>query len=106
MFENRDASGELVRVAHYLEQLKELRDCGDDERLYSAFHAACHQMWGYTLEDFDDQSLSKKDHAFLDRLTWKKACNFALDNGYDLFDYDTGEVVTDWWGFAWMILAE
>jgi hypothetical protein len=57
-----------------------------------------------SVEDFDDDSLSAKDHAFLDRLTWKRACKFAVENGYDLFDYETGH--TDWWGFAWIILAK
>jgi hypothetical protein len=26
--------------------------------------------------------------------------------GYDLGDYTNGEMVSDWWGFVWMILAE
>ena len=46
------------------------------------------------------------DHALLDRMTWKRACRLATQNGYDLIDHATGDMVTEWWGFAWMILAE
>ena len=97
---------DLVRVSAYTEELKRLRDCGDDAQIDRAFNVACRQIWGYSLEDFDDANLSPKDLAWLDRMTWKRACKFAVENGYDLFDYGTSEVVTDWWGFTWMILAE
>src|SRR4051812_12750972 len=103
---NSHEPGALLRIAAYTVGLKRLSDCGDDERIDRAFHAVCREVWGYTLEDFDDESLSARDHAFLDRLTCKRACAFAVTNGYDLFDYATGEIVTDWWGFTWMILAE
>jgi hypothetical protein len=97
---------EILRLADYTGELERLRDCDDDDRIDRAFSAVCKHIWGYTLDDFDDESLAAKDHAFLDRLTWKKAQTFALDNGYDLIDPATGDMVPDWWGFAWMILAE
>jgi len=97
---------ELTRIAEYTCGLQQVRRCGDDDRIDRAFNAACKQIWGYTLDDFDDASLSAKDHAFLDNITWKQACQLAIENGYDLIDYCTGDVVTEWWGFTWMILAE
>jgi hypothetical protein len=97
---------EIVRLAEHTDELARLRECGDDDRIDQAFNAVCKRIWGYTLDDFDDESLSAKDHAFLDRLTWKRAAAFALEHGYDLVDPATGDMVPDWWGFAWMILAE
>jgi hypothetical protein len=106
MSENPIEYRELVRIAEYTREIAGVRESGDDDLIDRAFSAACKQIWGYTLDDFDDESLSAKDHAFLDRLTWKRACSFAVENGYDLFDYARGQIVTEWWGFAWMILAE
>jgi len=103
---NTVSYGEITRVADYTSELARLRQCEDDDRIDRAFNAVCKQIWGYTLDDFDDDSLGAKDHAWLDRLTWKRACAFALENGYDLVDPATGDMVPDWWGFAWMILAE
>jgi hypothetical protein len=97
---------ELVRVANYACDLAKVREGGDDDLIDRAFNAACKQIWGYTLDDFDDECLSAQDHALLDRMTWKRACSFAVENGYDLFDYATNKIVTEWWGFTWMILAE
>ena len=97
---------EIVRLSDHTGELERLRQCGDDDRIDRAFNAVCKRIWGYTLDDFDDESLSSKDHAFLDRLTWKRAAAFARENGYDLVDRHTGNMVPDWWGFAWMILAE
>jgi hypothetical protein len=50
--------------------------------------------------------LAREDHDFLDELTARRAYRFAADNGYDLGDYANGEIVSDWWGFTWMMLAE
>jgi hypothetical protein len=97
---------EAVKLSEHTEELARLRACDDDDRIDMAFNAVCQRIWGYTLDDFDDASLSAKDHAFLDRLTWKRAAAFALEHGYDLVDHATGDMVPDWWGFAWMILAE
>src|SRR6266852_4937103 len=106
MPENSIPYKELVRIAEYARDLPKVRESGDDALIDRAFNAVCKEIWGYTLDDFDDESLSAKDHAWLDRLTWKRACSFAAENGYDLVDHGTGDVVPDWWGFAWMILAE
>jgi hypothetical protein len=98
--------GDVIRLAEHTGELARLRRSDDDERIDRAFNAVCKRIWGYTLDDFDDESLSAKDHAFLDRLTWKRAAAFALEHGYDLVDRATGDMVPDWWGFAWMILAQ
>ena len=39
-------------------------------------------------------------------LTARRAYRYAAERGYDLCDYVNGELVSDWWGFVWMILAE
>ena len=44
------------------------------------------------------------DHAWLDTLDEAHARIFAAEQGYDLVD-DEG-MLTDWWGYCWMILAE
>src|SRR5262249_38742005 len=106
MSESAVSYRDLVRIADYTEELGKLRECGDDDRIDRAFNAVCKRIWGYTLDDFDDDSLPAKDHEFLDRMTWRRASKFALQNGYDLADPRTGDIVVDWWGFVWMILAE
>jgi hypothetical protein len=98
--------GEVVKLSQHTAELARLRACDDDDRIDQAFNSVCKRIWGYTLDDFDDESLSAKDHDFLDRLTWKRAAAFALEHGYDLVDQATGDMVPEWWGFAWMILAE
>ena len=103
---NSADSREILRLSEHTGELARLRACDDDDRIDLAFNAVCRRIWGYTLDDFDDESLSATDHAFLDRLTWKRAAAFALAHGYDLVDASTGDMVPDWWGFAWMILAE
>jgi hypothetical protein len=70
------------------------------------FNSVCRAVWAYTLDDFDDDCLAKEDHDWLDDLTAQRAYQFAAENGYDLGDYANGEIVSDWWGFTWMILAE
>jgi len=97
---------EILRLSDHTAELAQLGQCNDDDRIDRAFSAVCRRIWGYTLDDFDDESLSSKDHAFLDRLTFRRAQTFAAENGYDLVDPTTGGMVPDWWGFAWMILAE
>src|ERR1700693_3604268 len=106
MADRAKSCGELTRIADHTHDLDEVRWCGDDNRIDRAFSAVCNRIWGYTLDDFDDDSLSAGDHVFLDRITWKRAYKFAIDSGYDLIDYRTGDIVTEWWGFTWMILAE
>jgi hypothetical protein len=79
---------------------------GDDEVIDRQFNAACRAIWGFTLDDFADDDLSPKDHAWLDDLTQQEAFDFAARLGYDLKDYVHGGWVNEWWGFTWMILAE
>ena len=98
--------GDVIRLSEHTGELARLRRCDDDDRIDRAFNTVCKRIWGYTLDDFDDESLSARDHAFLDRLTWKRAAAFALEHGYDLVDPASSDMVPDWWGFAWMILAE
>jgi hypothetical protein len=47
---------------------------------------------------------SAADHAWLDTLDEAQARIFAAEQGYDLVD-DNG-MLTDWWGYCWMVLAE
>ena len=68
------------------------------------FNAVCMSVWGYTTDDFSDELFSGEDHAFLDSLDEAHARIFAAEQGYDLVD-DQG-MLTDWWGYCWMILAE
>lgn len=96
----------VVRLSEYCRELERLHLWGSDEEIDREFNAVCRAVWGYTCDDFHDDSLSADDHAFLDSLTRKTAYEFALANGHDLADYNNGGYVSDWWGFAWMILAE
>jgi hypothetical protein len=95
-----------VRLSTYCADLERLHLWGADEEIDAEFHAICRKVWGYTVEDFDEDLLSRDDHDFLDELTRRRAYSFALEHGYDLGDYSTDEMVSDWWGFVWMILAE
>jgi hypothetical protein len=61
-------------------------------------------VWGYTTDDISDDLFSVDDHAFLDSLDEAQARIFAAAQGYDLVDDE--DMLTDWWGFCWMILAE
>ena len=76
----------------------------DDDQFDREFNAVCHSIWGYTTDDISDELFSNADHAFLDTLDEARARIFAAEQGYDLVD-DQG-MLTDWWGFCWMILAE
>jgi hypothetical protein len=96
----------LIRIGTYTAELERLHLWGTDEEIDQEFNAVCRAIWAYTLDDFDDDSLAREDHDFLDELTARRAYRFAADNGYDLGDYANGEIVSDWWGFTWMILAE
>ena len=97
----------LTRICEYARELHRLhRQAADDGAIDREFNAVCRAIWGYTLDDFDDDCFSPRDHAWLDGLTKERACRFATRRGYDLADYIHGGCVNDWWGFAWMILAE
>jgi hypothetical protein len=99
----------LTRIADFARTLSRLhqacrRQPIDDEAIDREFNAVCLSVWGYTTDDFSDDLFSDEDHAFLDTLDEAKARIFAAGQGYDLVD-DEG-MLTDWWGYCWMILAE
>jgi hypothetical protein len=99
----------LTRIADFARSLSRLhqasrRQVVDDDAIDREFNAVCMSVWGYTTDDFSDELFSEKDHAFLDSLDEAHARIFAAEQGYDLVD-DNG-MLTDWWGYCWMILAE
>ena len=99
----------LTRIADFARSLSRLhlvsrRQVVDDDEIDREFNAVCMSVWGYTTDDFSDALFSDADHAFLDTLDEAQARIFAAEHGYDLVD-DTG-MLTDWWGYCWMILAE
>lgn len=96
----------LIRIGSYTAELERRHLWGTDEDIDLEFNSVCRTIWGYTLDDFDDDCLTKEDHDWLDELAPRRAYRFAADQGYDLGDYVNGEIVSDWWGFVWMILAE
>ncbi len=96
----------LTRIAEFTPNLHRLHQDGDDDAIDREFNAVCKALWGYCLDDFTDEDMAPEDLSWLDRLTRDEALDFAVRQGYDLTDPIHGGCVTDWWGFAWMILAE
>ncbi|HEY3680675.1 MAG TPA: hypothetical protein VGL45_18315 [Bradyrhizobium sp.] len=99
----------LTRIADFARSLSRLHQASrhrlvDDDQIDREFNAVCMSVWGYTTDDFSDDLLSTADHAWLDTLDEAHARIFAAEQGYDLID-DNG-MLTDWWGYCWMILAE
>jgi len=99
----------LTRIADFARTLARLHKAArrrivDDDAIDREFNAVCRSVWGYTTDDISDDLFSAEDHAFLDSLDEAKARIFAAQAGYDLVD-DNG-MLTDWWGYCWMILAE
>src|ERR1700761_3027564 len=99
----------LTRIADFARTLSRLHQASrrrlvDDDQIDREFNAVCMSVWGYTTDDFSDDLLSAADHAWLDTLDEAHARIFAAEQGYDLVD-DNG-MLTDWWGYFWMILAE
>jgi hypothetical protein len=99
----------LTRIADFARSLSRLhqasrRQIVDDDAIDREFNAVCMSVWGYTTDDFSDDLFSLEDHAWLDSLDEAHARIFAAEQGYDLVD-DQG-MLTDWWGYCWMILAE
>ena len=99
----------LTRIADFARTLSRLhltsrRQPIDDAAIDREFNSVCLSVWGYTTDDFWDDLFSDEDHAFLDTLDEAKARIFAAGQGYDLVD-DEG-MLSDWWGYCWMILAE
>ena len=99
----------LTRIADFARRLSRLHRASrhrliEDDEIDREFNAVCMSVWGYTSDDISDELFSAEDHAFLDTLDEARARIFAAAQGYDLVD-DNG-MLTDWWGFCWMILAE
>ena len=99
----------LTRIADFARSLSRLHQTSrrrlvDDDQIDREFNAVCMSVWGYTTDDFSDELFSAQDHAWLDTLDEAHARIFAAEQGYDLID-DHG-MLTDWWGYCWMILAE
>jgi hypothetical protein len=99
----------LTRIADFARSLSRLhktsrRRLVDDDAIDREFNAVCQSVWGYTSDDISDDLFSDADHVFLDSLDEAQARLFAAEQGYDLVDDDG--MLTDWWGYCWMILAE
>ncbi|MBR1179030.1 MULTISPECIES: hypothetical protein [Bradyrhizobium] len=99
----------LTRIADFARSLSRLHQAArrqriDDDQFDREFNAVCQSIWGYTIDDISDDLFAVEDHLFLDTLDEAHARIFAAEQGYDLVD-EAG-MLTDWWGFCWMILAE
>ena len=99
----------LTRIADFARSLSRLHETSrhqlvEDDAIDREFDAVCLSVWGYSTDDISDDLFSDADHAFLDSLDEAHARLFAAEQGYDLVD-DEG-MLTDWWGYCWMILAE
>lgn len=99
----------LTRIADFARSLTRLHQLArtelvDDDRLDREFNAVCRSIWDYCPDDLDDEMFAPEDLAWLDTLDESSARIFAAEQGYDLVD-DAG-MLTDWWGYCWMILAE
>ena len=99
----------LTRIADFARSLSRLHRAShhqlvEDDAIDREFNAVCLSVWGYSTDDISDDLFSDADHAFLDSLDEAHARLFAAEEGYDLVD-DEG-MLTDWWGYCWMILAE
>jgi hypothetical protein len=99
----------LTRIADFARSLSRLHRVSrhtavDDDAIDREFNAVCMSVWGYSTDDISDDLFSDADHVFLDSLDEAHARIFAAEQGYDLVD-DEG-MLTDWWGYCWMILAE
>src|SRR6201988_1684379 len=99
----------LTRIADFARTLSRLtqasrRQAIDDDEIHREFNAVWMSVWGYTTDDIREVVFSAEDRVFLDSLDEAHARIFAGEQGYDLVD-DQG-MLTDWWGFCWMLLAE
>ena len=99
----------LTRIADFARSLSRLHMVArhqlvEDNQIDREFNAVCLSIWGYSTDDISDEMFSDADHAWLDALDESRARIFAAEQGYDLVD-DSG-MLTDWWGYCWMILAE
>jgi hypothetical protein len=58
----------LVRIGTYTSKLEWLHLWETDEEIDNEFNSVCQTIWGYTLDDFDDDNIPKEDHDWLDKL--------------------------------------
>ena len=56
----------LIRIGSYTAELERRHLWGTDEDIDQKFNSVCRTIWGYTLDDFDDDCLAKEDHDWLD----------------------------------------
>src|ERR1044072_84752 len=99
----------LTRIADFARSLSRLHQAArrhriDDDQFDREVNAGCRAIWGYTIDEVSDDLFVAEDHLFLDTLDEAQARIFAAEQGYDLVG-DQG-MLTDWWGYCWMILAE
>jgi hypothetical protein len=99
----------LTRIGDFARSLSLLHRASrhqpiDDDAIDREFNAVCLSVWSYSTDDISDDLFSDADHVFLDSLDEAQARIFAAEQGYDLVG-DEG-MLTDWWGYCWMILAE
>ena len=103
----------MKRVADYCDRLtrlnvmfaeKEFLPDEIDQELWTV----CVRIWGHTPDDVDDEELPAEVQQWLDKVYEDSdeaaAQAFATDNGYDLMDGQ--KILSDWWSFLLMILAE
>src|SRR3569623_1818666 len=99
----------MTRIADFARTLTRLHAAArhqmvDDDQIDRAFYAVCLSVWGYTIEDISDAMLAPDDHELLDTLDEYSARMIATEHSYDLLG-DEG-ILTDCWGYCWLILAE
>jgi hypothetical protein len=68
---------DLIRIGTFTAVLEWLHLWGSDEEIDREFNSVCRTIWGYTLDDFDDDCIAKEDHAWLDELTARQAYRYA-----------------------------
>ena len=64
---------DLTRICEFARRLHQLHRLGDDNSIDREFSAVCRAIWGFTLDDFTDEDLSPRDHAWLDQLSPRNA---------------------------------
>ena len=103
----------MKRVADYCDRLTRLQVMFAEkefmpEEIDRELWAVCAKIWGHTPDDVDDEELPDDVQEWLDRIHENDddadAQRFAVDCGYDLRDGQ--KVLTNWWWFVLMILAE
>lgn len=99
----------LTRIADFARTLSRLhrraRQAIDDDQIDREFNAVCMSIWGYTTEHATSRTSCSPSKITLSWIRWMKRMRRSSQaTSCDLVD-DEG-MLTDWWGFCWMILAE